>query len=35
MHFARLEGGKMVEHWFVIDLMGMFQQLGVTAQLGV
>ena len=29
MHLARMEGGKMAEHWEVVDAMGMMQQLGV------
>ena len=27
--FARLTGGKVVEHWVEMDTLGMMQQLGV------
>ena len=29
IHIARMSGGKMVEHWGIIDNMAMMQQLGV------
>jgi predicted ester cyclase len=29
VHIARMQGGKVVEHWGVVDAFGMFQQLGL------
>ncbi|WP_412544102.1 ester cyclase [Longispora sp. K20-0274] len=29
MHMARMRGGWIVEHWAVLDQLGMLQQLGV------
>ncbi len=31
IHIMRVEDGKMVEHWFVADIMSMMQQLGLMA----
>jgi steroid delta-isomerase-like uncharacterized protein len=31
LHIARLAGGKLVEHWATIDLLGALQQLGLVA----
>lgn len=33
MHFHRLSGGKIVEHWEQFDLMGMLRQLGALPSL--
>ncbi len=30
MHIARLAGGKIVERWGVLDMLGLMQQLGVA-----
>lgn len=30
----RIAGGQLVEHWAVMDMFGMFQQLGSMPQLG-
>lgn len=30
MHMARIDHGKIVEHWGTADMMGMSQQLGLT-----
>ena len=29
MHVDRVAGGKIVEHWGLLDIMGMLQQIGV------
>jgi steroid delta-isomerase-like uncharacterized protein len=34
MHIIRVKDGKMIEHWDVLDLMSMMQQLGVMAPPG-
>jgi predicted ester cyclase len=34
IHICRMEGDKLVEHWEVIDQIGMLQQLGVMPQVG-
>jgi predicted ester cyclase len=28
IHIARVEGGKLAEHWAIVDRLGMLQQLG-------
>ena len=30
MEVARVEGGRIVEHWHVGDELGMLQQLGIV-----
>ncbi len=30
IEILRIAGGKMVEHWNVVDSLGMMQQLGVV-----
>lgn len=32
MHLLRFEGGKVVEHWGVVDMLGMMMQLGIKPQ---
>lgn len=32
MHLVRVAGGKVVEHWGVVDAMTMMQQLGVVPE---
>ena len=34
MHIIRFTNGKQVEHWAVIDQLGMLQQLGFAAAPG-
>jgi predicted ester cyclase len=35
VHIVRMQGGKAVEHWDVVDEMGMAQQLGLAPAPGV
>ena len=28
MHFCRMAGGRLVEHWPAVDQLGLLQQLG-------
>jgi hypothetical protein len=30
----RISGGKLVEHWSNVDLLGLLQQLGAVPKLG-
>ena len=30
VHISRFAGGKIVEHWSVVDQLGMLQQPGLT-----
>lgn len=32
IHILRFEGGKAVEHWGVVDMLGLLMQLGITPQ---
>jgi steroid delta-isomerase-like uncharacterized protein len=34
MGFARVADGKVVEHWGVVDLLGLMQQLGAVPPMG-
>jgi predicted ester cyclase len=33
IHIYRIDGGKIVEHWAEIDMMGLLQQITVLPQL--
>ena len=35
VHIVRLEGGLAVEHWGVLDQLGMLQQLGLAPAPGI